>query len=80
MDKQTVVHPFTEILLGNEKEQSIHATTWIILNHSVLSERSQAEKVTFWTQREMGGSFGREGTWMHLRLILVDVTENHKIL
>ena len=32
------------------------------------------------TQREMGGSFGREGTWMHLWLILVDVTENSKIL
>jgi len=32
------------------------------------------------TQREMGGSFGREGTWMHLWLILVDVTENNKIM
>lgn len=55
-----MVHPFTEILLGNKKEQSIHATTWIILNHSVLSKRSQAEEVTFWIQREMGGEF-REG-------------------
>ena len=32
------------------------------------------------TQREMGGSFGREGTRMHLWLILVDVTENNKIM
>lgn len=47
VDKQTVVYPFTEILLSNKKEQSIHATTWILLKRMVLSERSQAEKATF---------------------------------
>ena len=47
MDKQTVAYPFTEILLSNKKEQSIHATTQIILKGIVLSERSQDEKVTF---------------------------------
>ena len=30
--------------------------------------------------REMGGRSGREVTWVYLFLILVDVTENHKIL
>ena len=30
--------------------------------------------------REMGERSGREMTWVYLFLILVDVTENHKIL
>ena len=42
-----MAYPFTEILLSNKKEQSIHATTQIILKRIVLSERSQDEKVTF---------------------------------
>ena len=28
----------------------------------------------------MGGRSRREGTWVYLWLLLVDVTENHKIL
>ena len=36
-----MVHPFTEILLGNEKEQSIHATTWVNPKIVMLSKKEE---------------------------------------
>lgn len=42
--KQTVVHPYDGILLGNKRNDLIHATTWLNLKVMMLSERSQIKK------------------------------------
>ena len=52
----------------------------LLLDESGNSNRGSVTISKGGTQREMGGSFGTEGTWMHLWLILVDVTENNKIM
>lgn len=65
MDKQIVAHPNNGILYSNRKEQTIHnSTTWMTLQCSTLSERSQSQKSlhtvfdpiyrAFWKRRKHG--------------------------
>ena len=60
MDKQTVVHPHSGILLSNEQEQTlIHTTTWMGLKWTILSERSQIQRnaslyMVFWKRQNYG--------------------------
>lgn len=46
MHRQTVVCPYSGILLGNEKEQ-IPITTWMKLKDIMLTLKRQFENVTF---------------------------------
>lgn len=48
MSKQTVVHPYIGMLLGNEKELLVDATTCMDLTAIMLSEKSQPQHVTLY--------------------------------
>ena len=45
MVKQTVIHPYNEILFSNKKELLIHVKNWMDLKGIMLSEKSQSQKV-----------------------------------
>lgn len=45
MVKQTVVHPYNEILFSSKKQLLIHAKNWMDLKVIMLSEKSQSQEV-----------------------------------
>lgn len=41
MGKQKVVYPHIRMLFSHRNEEVMHAVTWTMLEHMMLSERSQ---------------------------------------
>ena len=48
MGKQNLEYLHNGVLLSNKKENLVHATIWMNLKNTVLSERSKAQKIMYY--------------------------------